>query len=77
MFKRPNGYKYRGFWEFDLKHGKGIEIFSDESKICSNWNRDRIHGKGTYKVTKEKGGHKLKKVWNLDLMIEDNKDEFG
>jgi hypothetical protein len=38
-----------------MKHGKGILIMPDGSKMKGIWNRDRIHGNTEYWTDKKTG----------------------
>lgn len=42
----PDGKKYRGEYENDKKHGKGMIIYPDGSKFEGNFMRGQLHGEG-------------------------------
>jgi hypothetical protein len=57
---------YKGNWANDLKEGPGELFYPEGDVVICTWERDRIHGEGTY-VTVE--GGKVKTVWYYDLMV--------
>ena len=43
-FKDSNGTSYDGFWEKDMKHGKGVEIRKDGSSYDGEYAWNEFHG---------------------------------
>ncbi len=53
QFKWKNGQLFKGYYEFDKKHGDGTLILGDGTTVDGKWVDGKIHGKG--KVTKKNG----------------------
>ena len=50
QIKYEDGSLYLGEWnEEDKRHGRGIEIFPDESRYSGQWRNDKPNGLGSLK----------------------------
>lgn len=64
----PDGRKYTGEFENDMKCGFGVLEFADGRKYVGEWKNDKQHGKGHFHMT---SGHSKEGLWENGRRVSD------